>query len=244
MFHATLLRRASLVALALIGGGALTASPALGQVLYDGPTDPGLFVTEPGGFTFADFDGAVTAAPGTSIVINADADNDGANGIFGGVGRDVLGPVAGESGILNFDAATNQARLVFRLLPGNQATGFNLVLTDADSGNAGEPDAAGDQFQFAINPADATALGDGFSELFIDIQSSNSQFTQAAAPNYPVAGDGLSNYGLAQWQFQSQFGGTAPLNVEVRRLEIVPIPEPGSLALLGLGGVALLRRRK
>ena len=164
----------------------------------------------------------------------ANADTDGSNGIFGGVGRDIVGTPS----ILDFDAATNRARLVFRTLPGNQATAFNLVLTDRDS------DTTGDQFQFPVQIAGATPLGNGFSEILVDIREGNSSFTQAAAPNFPNPGDRIANYGLAQFQIQSQFGGTAPLDIEVRRVEIVPIPEPGTLGLLGAGTLLLGRRRR
>lgn len=227
----------ALKALSAAAAVALVATPALGQLeLFDGSTDAGIFSTEVSGFTFLDFDGAVTET-GSSFIINADTDIDGANGIFGGVGRDLV------NGIVDFNTATNQLLVEFRFLPGDTAGTFNAILTDVDSIN---PDGSfvEDQFQFGLGSASQAAIDNGFIAATFNISETDSQFTQGG-------GDLLANFGLRQFQIQSGFGSPETLNLEVRRVAIIgdavdnpPIPEPASAALLALGATALLGRRR
>lgn len=202
------------------------AGAASGQsaiTLFDGGGD--FFTGAPAGFTFGDFTGNVTETP-TSLIIDV-AD-------FGGVGLDVPETA--------FDAGNFQFRLVYRELANNAAGSFNLVLQDNDGDDSG-PGLGAEQFQYVVDTSFASDLGDGsgFSEQFVPL---NSVFRQQVG-GFANDGDGIENFGLFQFQVQSSFGSTTPLNIELQTLELVPIPEPGTMAL-ALGGLGLMvaRRRR
>lgn len=197
---------------------ALVASPALADFdLYNGATEAGVFASKIAGFTFDDFDGAVVDGA-TSFTITTATDQDGANGLFGGIGRDLL------NGVVEVNPATNQIAVEYRLLPGSVATSFSLNLIDVDGANS-------EQYQFNLNSANTSDAGDGFTRALFRIAATDAQFRQQAVGS-PADGDQVANYGLSQWQIQSPFGDPSPLNLEIRRIAVIddavdkPIPEP------------------
>ncbi len=206
-----------------------------GVVLYDGVNGDDFFNTAPAGFAFDDFSGQTTDT-GNSLVVDTAVDFTGNNGLFGGLGRDLATP-------FDFDpeAAGSFFRIEYRILDNNVANNFRVVLSDIDS-----PTTAQD-YQYFIDPNFATPLGDGFSEQFVSVAQANSIF-DAPSFGFEATTDGVANFGLRQWQIQSEFGSTDRLNIEIRLAEIVTaevVPEPGSatLALLGLVGLGLRRKR-
>ncbi len=218
----------SLIALAAISAMTTGSAFAANITLYAGGED--FFGGVPGGFTFDDFNGGQASDTGSSLLIDTATEIAPGNGLFGGIGRDMAG------GPVDFDADTDLARIEYRILGGNVAADFRLILSDQDS-----PTQAQD-YQYFVDPSFATPLGDGsgYSEQFVGITQSDSIFDQAAFGF--VAGDGVVNYGLRQWQIQSPFGSADRLNIEIRLIEIVP--EPTSALLIGAGGLTLLRRRR
>ncbi|MEM8782331.1 MAG: PEP-CTERM sorting domain-containing protein [Planctomycetota bacterium] len=188
--------------------------------LYEGD---GMFLTgAPAGFAFGGFSGNVTETI-SSLTIDASS--------FGGIGRDLTQT--------DFDASEYQLRIVYRLLPGNEAEDFRVVLRDND-GDDSAPGQGTEDHQIFIDTSFATPLNDGsgFSEQFSPL---NSVFTDKSF-GFTNGGDGALNPGLDQWQLQSAFGGTDRLHLEVRSVELVP--EPGSAALLGAGLTAFVLRRR
>jgi hypothetical protein len=209
--------------------GILSQASAVTVTLYQGGDD--FFGSSPAGFTYDDFNGQTTDT-GTSLIVDLATEVAPGNGLFGGLGRDIPG------GQVDFDANTHQLRLEYRLLADNMASNFRVVLSDIDDADSAE------DFQYFVDPSFASPLGDGFSEQFLMIDAASSVFRQTSF-GFVDAGDSVLNFGLRQWQVQSEFGSANRLAMELRLIEIVPIPEPGTGTLFGSALLALLfcRRR-
>jgi hypothetical protein len=209
---------------------ACTFGQASGDVaLYDGPGGDDFFGSAPAGFRYNDI---IVTDTGSSLIVDAPSDADGANGLFGGLGRDVA-PVA------DIDANTALFRIVYRVLDDNTAGSFNFVLSDQDSASTAQ------DYQFGIVTSGGTPVGGGFVEQLLAITPGTEQFS-AASFGFG-AGDGTVDYGLRQWQVQSSFGSPDRLNIEIQSVSIVEpsaVPEPGSIALLGLGALGMVTRRR
>ncbi|MEE9404420.1 MAG: hypothetical protein V3V20_05975 [Algisphaera sp.] len=186
--------------------------------LYDGPQSDSLFGSSPAGFKYLDFSGpGVINETGSSFTINAEKDSDGSMGIFGIVGRNLVGESPA-----TFEAEGHLLRVEYKFLEDNQADKFILVLTDKDGPDAGE------QYKFFVKTdTPATETTDGFSELLLPISETDAdQRNPGKDAGFPNDGDGIANYDLTQWQIQSVYGSTTPLNVEIRQLQIIETPDP------------------
>lgn len=166
-------------------------------------------------FKYMDFSpsGVVTDSDG-SLVIAAEKDSDGSNGIFGILGRNV------PDAPVKVDASTHQLRVEYKFLEGNEADMFKVVLTDQDDGGGGE------QYKFDITPDDmeANETSDGFSERLISITEDDADHrTGGKDAGFSKDGDGEANYDLTQWQVQSVWGSSGALMVEIRSIQIVEI---------------------
>jgi GH35 family endo-1,4-beta-xylanase len=171
-------------------------------VLYDGS----------GGapsFTYGDM---VMSVGSSSFTVDTPSDNDSANGRFGGVGRDL--PL-----FVNFENDQATLRIEFRPLATNEATTFRMILADDDG------EGVRDNFQYVANIATATAIddGSGFLSVSIPISDGDSVFQQASF-GFNASADFIEDFGLAQWQLQSNYGGSDRLSLEVRRVEIETSP--------------------
>ncbi len=176
-----------------------------------------------GSFTFDDFSsaGAVTVGA-TSLILDIEDDN-GSNGVFGGIGVDY--------NLRNFDPTLATWEMRVKKLENNAATGINTTYRDEDVLGT-----SADEYQFSF---DLSSIPDDGQFHIITTSAGSPGFSQPAFGFAP--GDGLNNPGLTQIQIQSQFGSTGRLNVEVDYVRITtPIPEPSSVALVALGGVVLL----
>ena len=202
---------------ALIAG---TAVHAANIPLYT--ADGTFFSSAPAGFTFGAFAGNVTESA-TSLTIDATG--------FGGLGRDLA--------VVDFDPANYQIHLIYRLLAGNEAADFRIILRDTD-GDDSAPGTGREDYQFFVDTTFATPLGNGFSEQFVPL---NAVFRQQSF-NSTNDGDGVLNPGLDQWQLQSAFGSNARLNLELASVELREIPEPASAALIAALGILASRRRR
>lgn len=190
-----------------------------------------------GAFTFDDFSGpgAFTDGP-TSFILDV-TDFTGSNGIFGGVGVD-YGTPPGTNNI-NFDPAIAQWELRIKILPNNAATAIRTTYIDQDPGFPVPAEEYVYEFDLTAVPNDGQ-----FHVLTKPVL--NGELFHQNAFNFDANDDGINNPGLRQVQIQSVFGSTGRLNVEVDYVRIVAIPEPASLALLGLAvpAVMLSRRRR
>lgn len=184
--------------------------------LYGGADEKGLLASSPACFSYLDFSpkGVVTDT-GSSFTINAATDSDGSMGLFGIVGRNLIGESPRE-----IDAETHELRIEYRFLEANEAPLFKLVLNDHDGADSGE------QYKFNVAvDSPAAELEDGFSDLRLDISADAAdQRNPGKESGFPNDGDGIANYDLTQWQLQSVYGSSAALHVEIRVLEIVEKP--------------------
>jgi len=92
---------------------------------------------------------------------------------------------------------------------------------------------AGEFFSYAVPASSFTTTG--FTTVSIPL---NSFFFNGDTT------DGILNEAIGETSFQSPFGGMEGIDAVVQSITYVPVPEPTSLGLLGLGGLALIRRRR
>lgn len=162
------------------------------------------------GFQYGDFGFFAVDATGDSILIDVMSDDDGVNGLFGGLGSDVAA---------NFDIATTQLEVTFTVGANNAAPEFRVSLVDDDTD--GGP-TAGDEHVFsfdisAVTPGQQVTLT---KQLALD----GPLFTQDAFGGDP--GDGIQNYGLRQIQLQSVFDAPERLNIDLQSIKLVDPDNP------------------
>lgn len=172
--------------------------------------DYGLGFTR-GGFSSMGEAGALTETD-NSVQITVSA--------FGGSGRNMPGAMTIP------DPIRYQARITARLLPGNGAPSFQLVLADRDGDDSG-PGLGTENYEYNFQ-----------TSLFEE-----GVYTEAAIPltapsrvgenfNSTNEGDGVLNPDITEWFVQSAFGQTDALNIEIKDIVIEPIGSSPSVTLV------------
>ena len=128
---------------------------------------------------------------------------------FGGAGRGMVGETA-------IDEQIYQLRVTARLLPGNSATQFRVVLADSDGDDSAEG-LGTENWEYPIPTAELNEST--FTDVTIPILSGAGRQQNF---NSTFDGDGVINFGLVEWFVQSTFDSTAALNVEIREIAIEP----------------------
>jgi hypothetical protein len=154
-------------------------------------------------FTYGTFQpvGAVEVA-GPTILINQPTTG------AGGIGFNGLN--------VPFNAEDYQIEIEAKLLPGNTAEQFNLVLGDNDAPTLGAED-----FNFFIDTANFNT--GGFTTFTIPLGSGSE--TNFVTQFESTPGDGLQNFGLNQMQIQSSGVDPGVLGIEILRFSIVERPD-------------------
>lgn len=162
-------------------------------------------------FTFGTFsEPGVLDASGSTFLINADpAGTGGPGGGFGFNGLNV-----------DFDAAEFQIEIEAKLLPGNTAQQFNLLLGDND-GDDSAPGLGSEDFNFFVDTANFNTSE--FSTFTIPL-GSGSETSFVTTFGFTNGGDGLQNFGLSQMQIQASGDDPGVLGIEVLRFSIVERP--------------------
>lgn len=158
-------------------------------------------------FSFGSFQsaGALDDSSG-NFAINADP----ANG-SGGLGFNGLD--------IDFEATEYQLEVELKLLSGNTAEQFNIILGDSDGGDAA-PMEGSEDFIFTV-PTDAFNETD-FSTFTLAL-GSGSESNLETTFGFTNGGDGLQNFDLSQIQFQSSGDDPGILAVELVRVSIVEL---------------------
>ncbi len=181
------------------------------------------------GFSYGDM---VLSVGNSSFTVDAPTDLDSANGRFGGVGL-------GVDPFINFENDEAFLKIEFRPLATNAASSFRLLLAD-DDGNG-----IRDNFEYVVDISTATAIADGsgFLSASIPISDGDSAFRQASFGFNPSA-DFVEDFGLAEWLLQSNYGGSARLSLEVRRIEIETAPVAPPTEFLAQADARIEQHRK
>jgi hypothetical protein len=164
---------------------------------------------------------------------------DGENGVNWGNGNPNTSPTwtTMESG-----AVSGQAYCDFENIPYAQYNVIMYLTPAGGNGGAGQCSITNMSFDGSGNPigtVDANAADGNFSMSWGDISAANLQGTWVQGNNYVVftgntASDIELGFDLNGITWANGLGG----------IQIVPTPEPASLALLALGGLLVLPRRK
>lgn len=159
------------------------------------------------GFQYGDFDFFAVDTSGGTLNIDITTDGDGVNGLFGGMGSDI---------VAEFDAATTQIEIAVTVDPLNVASDFRVVLTDSDSATTG------DEFQFFF---DLTGITPGVPTVLTQsLLDPGPVFNQA---QFGLGiGDEIQNYGLRQIQIQSAFDVADRLKIDVESVKLVDPNDP------------------
>ena len=167
-------------------------------------------------FTFGTFsESGVLDASGANFVINADPS--GAGGPAGGVGMDGFPAI-------DFDPTQHQLEVEAKLLSGNSANTFLVLLSDEDGDDSG-PGLGSDDYVFAIDTSNFNASEFSTFTLPLGTGSESAILTSFGFIN---GGDALQNFGLTRMQIQADGSDSGILNLEVARVEVVEIPSlPG-----------------
>jgi hypothetical protein len=160
------------------------------------------------GFAFGDFNDffAVDTSAG-KISIDINQDLDGADGLFGGMGSDL---------VADFDPNTTQLEIALTVAPENLASNFRIVLVDNDGPDTGE------EYQFYF---DLTGITPGVPTLLTQSLVNPGPVWRQAAYNQ-TDGDQIQNYGLRQVQIQSEYGGTNRLKIDVDSVKLIDPDNP------------------
>ncbi|MAY75931.1 MAG: hypothetical protein CMJ31_14670 [Phycisphaerae bacterium] len=117
----------------------------------------------------------------------------------------------------DFDPLQYRLRVQARLLPGNGATQFRVVLADSDGDDSA--DGLGtENYEYPVNTALLNTTE--YTDVFIPISSGENRQQNF---NSDFDGDEVINFGASEWFIQSTFDSTDTLAVEIREIAIVPI---------------------
>lgn len=236
-------------AVAMIAGGVLVTSTASATVVFDGTSDDLGF-----------FNGSRTAPPVNEFLL----ENNGIGGalpepnLFTNFDVDAAGSLGDGTDNVVASAGEDTVRITAKLTASDEPTPGRIVIVQLSEFNASVPDGSGgfvdrhENFNFVLS----MDLLNSSTLTVVDIPVAAAAFVFTSFPD----GSGFSTsvingildsttLGVTKLAFQDPTGdgvtSSNPLGfdigIEIASVELVP--EPASMALLGLGGLAVLRRR-
>lgn len=179
---------------------------------------PATFTSQPQSFDFGIFqDAGVVDQTGDTFII--DANQSATPDESGGLGFNGLN--------FDFDAETHEIQIEAKLLAGNTADTFNLLMGDSDGDDSG-PELGSEDFIFTVNTSE---FNDTDFTTFTIPLGSGSESDLVTTFGFTNGGDGLQNFDLTQLQIQMDGvpdGGTGGgLAIEIARFSIVAIDATG-----------------
>lgn len=219
------------------------------------------------------FDGGGANAPSTQALLGPDGTASGvsyfsASGQLGGGAGVGLGGAGFDGAFSNGSGPFTNPALDYVFANNVAATGttidgnaadvaFDFTLFDASGTTLddeklydiyifGGGDAAGQGGSFMLEQAGGTFLVESYTGS--PVNTNPTTFTEGGANSNLVVFEDVSPTFFSATGLEFNFSGFAPLGsgdvLTINGIQLVEVPEPSSIALIGLGGLACLRRRR